>query len=61
MNIDDIMHLVYHFSADECFPRGQSCKVCSHCGEFLETYYCESKLYLVRCKKMWYFGSCKSG
>lgn len=51
MTLDDAMHLVYRCATRESFTCVKSNRACSYCGDLLETYYCECRLYMVRCKK----------
>lgn len=49
-NQDDCAHVLYRFAmSPDAFQRPNVMRVCDHCGNYLQVYYCEDKLYLVRC------------
>lgn len=51
LSYDDMAHLLFKFAAKEDIPRGTTDVPCVHCGDTLSGYYCEDRLYLIRCKK----------
>lgn len=49
---DRAAHSVMAFAMDaRNMPRGESDRLCNHCGEYCDVYYCEEGLYMVRCLK----------
>ena len=47
---DKAAHQTYAFAMDgRNMQNGNVEAVCNHCGGHLKTYYCEDRLYLVRC------------
>lgn len=49
---DRAAHSVMAFAMDaRNMPRGKNDRVCNHCGEKVDVYYCEERLYMVRCLK----------
>ena len=49
-NQDKAAHQIYAFAMDaRNMQNGNVPEICNHCGGHLKVYYCEDKLYLVRC------------
>lgn len=48
--IDNHAHSVFAFATDLRAPFFRAQENCPKCGVRLETYYCENRLYLVRCR-----------
>lgn len=49
-NQDKAAHQVYRFAMDAGnMQNGNVPEICNHCGGHLKVYYCEDRLYMVRC------------
>lgn len=49
-NQDIAAHKLYRFAMDaRNMQSGNVPEICNHCGGHLKVYYCEDRLYLVRC------------
>ena len=47
---DKMAHRLYDFAMDsKNMQNGNLPEICNHCGGHLKAYYCEERLYIVRC------------
>lgn len=49
-NQDKAAHQIYRFAMDARNMQNRNVpEICNHCGGHLKVYYCEDRLYMVRC------------